>query len=96
MIAVVLSLLFVAFEIQQNTAQMRAEAAYSVHQDVQRLNEAIYQDADLADIITRAEQSFETLDLVDRRQARAYYFSLILPISLWDCGRKEYRTSPSE
>ena len=74
-IAVVLSLLFVAFEIQQNTAQMRAEAAYSVHQDVQRLNEAIYQDGDLADLITRAEQSFESLDLIERQRATAYSFS---------------------
>ena len=74
-LGVIGGVVFLAFEIRQNTAQMRAEAAYSVHQDVQRLNEAIYQDGDLADLIIRAEQSFESLDVIDRRRAEAYFFS---------------------
>ena len=74
-LGVIGGIVFLAFEVRQNTAQMRAEAAYSVHQDVQRLNEAIYQDGNLADLIIRAEQSFETLDLIDRRRAQAYFFS---------------------
>ncbi len=76
-LGVIGGIVFLAFEVRQNTAQMRAEAAYSVHQDVQRLNEALYQDRDLVDLINRAEQSFESLDLIDRRRARAYFFSEI-------------------
>ena len=36
-IGVIAGLVFLAYEIRQNTAQMRAEAAYAIHQDAQRL-----------------------------------------------------------
>ncbi len=74
-LGVIGGIVFLAFEIRQNTAQMRAEAAYSVHQDAQRLNEAIYQDSDFADLLIRAEQSFESLDVIDQRRVEAYFFS---------------------
>ncbi|MEJ2238785.1 MAG: hypothetical protein P8X82_10850 [Gemmatimonadales bacterium] len=74
-IGVFAGIVFLVFEIQQNTAQMRAEAAYSIHEDAQRLNEAIYQDADFTDLIMRAEQSFASLDANEQRRAQAYFFS---------------------
>jgi len=74
-IGVLAGIVFLAFEIRQNTAQMRAEAAASVHQDLQRLNEALYQDREFAEFIVRAEQSFSSLDDVDKRRAANYFFS---------------------
>jgi hypothetical protein len=76
-LGVIGGIVFLAFEMRQNTAQMRAEASYSVHQDIQRLNEAIYQSAEFADLLTRAEQSYDSLDANEKRRARAYFFSEI-------------------
>jgi hypothetical protein len=74
-LGVIAGIVFLAFEIRQNTAQLRAEAAYSIHQDAQRLNESIYRDEDFADLIIRAEKSFASLDPIEQRRAQAFFFS---------------------
>jgi len=74
-LGVIAGIAFLAFEVRQNTAQMRAEAAASVHQDLQRLNEALYEDREFAEFILQAEQSFSSLDAVDKRRAANFFFS---------------------
>jgi hypothetical protein len=74
-LGVIGGIVFLAFEIRQNTAQMRAEAAYSIHQDVQSLNRDIYQDPEFANLVIQGEQSFDTLEPIDQRRVRAYFYS---------------------
>ena len=76
-VGVVGGLLFLAFEIRQNTAQMRAEAAYSINQSVETLNQAVFQDREFADLLPRGEQSFDDLDPIDQRRLVAYFFQEI-------------------
>ena len=49
-VGVVIGLVFLALEIRQNTAQMRTQGAYSIIQSVETLNQAIYSDAEFADL----------------------------------------------
>lgn len=70
-------LLFLAFEIRQNTSEMRAAAAYSVHQDVQSQNRDIYSDPELARLVMRGEQSWASLDPVEQRRVGAFFLSQI-------------------
>ena len=74
-IGVIAGIVFLAFEIQQNTTQMRAEAALGSHQDLQRLNEAMYQDEEFAELIVRGEQDYACLDPIDQRRLEFYFFS---------------------
>ena len=74
-VGVLIGIIFLAFEIQQNTSQMRAEAAIGIHQDVQRLNEALYQDEELAALILRGEQDYLCLDPLDQLRVQRFFFS---------------------
>ena len=76
-LGVIGGIVFLAFEIRQNTAQMRAEAAYSIHQDVQRMNESEYSDRNLVELLVRADEQYELLDAVDKHRVNAFYFSQI-------------------
>jgi len=70
--AVVASLIFVALEVRQNTSQMRAEAAYSVNEALQALNESQYEDPTLVDLLIRGEQDFYSLNAVDSARFTRY------------------------
>lgn len=76
-IGVIVGLVFLTFEIRQNTAQMRAEAAYAIHQDVQRLNQAIFSDTAFSELLVKAETQYESLDVAEKWRVNAYYFSEI-------------------
>jgi len=75
--AVLGGLIFLAFEIRQNTSEMRTAAAYSVHQDVQSLNRDLYSDPEFADLIMRGEQSWSSLDPVEQRRVTGFFLSQI-------------------
>ena len=76
-IGVIAGLVFLTFEIRQNTAQMRAEASYAIHQDVQRLNQAVYGDTALSKLLVKAESQYESLDADEKMRVNGYYFSEI-------------------
>ena len=76
-VGVLIGIVFLAFEVRQNTAQMRAEASYSIHQDVQRLNESVYGDSDLSRLLIKADEHYAQLDADERSRVEAYYFSEI-------------------
>ena len=48
-------LVFVGFEIRQNTSQLRAEASSSITASVNELNAGLYGDSDLAELVFRGE-----------------------------------------
>ena len=70
-------LLFLAYEIQQNTTQLRAEASYSINEALSLMNSALYGDQVLADLLNRGEQDLASLDAVETRQFFAYQFDRI-------------------
>ena len=70
-------LVFVGLEIRQNTRQLRADASYSITESVNQLNEGIYGDPSLADLVRRGEQDLAALDPVERSRFVAYQFSLL-------------------
>ena len=74
-IGVIVGLIFLAYEVRQNTAQMRADAGYSINEAVDALNSSIYQDKDFAALLLRAEQSFNELEPLDQSRIVAFYFS---------------------
>jgi len=76
-VGVIAGLVFLTFEIRQNTAQMRAEAAYAIHQDVQRLNQSIYGDPAMSELLVKADAQYESLEAAERSRVNAYYFSEI-------------------
>lgn len=73
--AVVASLVFVGYEIRQNTSQLRAEGARSVTEMVNHLNAGIYSDATLTKIIEKGVQSFESLDETEHAQFESFQFA---------------------
>ena len=66
--AIVASLIFVAFEVRQNTSQMRVEAAYSINEALQSLNESQYEDPTLVDLLIRGEQDLNSLSPIESAQ----------------------------
>lgn len=76
-LGVVGGLIFLGLEIRQGTAQMRAEASYSINEGVSGLNAAIYNDPVLAEIVARGESDFSSLSLVERSQFSSYEFDRI-------------------
>ena len=68
-------LVFVGFEIRQNTSQLRAEGAYSVASSVNEINAGIYSDPELADIVLRGERDLDALDEIERMRFDLYQFS---------------------
>jgi hypothetical protein len=74
-LGVIAGLIFLGYEVRQNTAQMRAEASYSINEAVDALNSSIYQDREFAAMLLRAEQSFSELDRVDQARIAFFFFS---------------------
>jgi hypothetical protein len=87
---VIAGLIFLGYEIRQNTTQLRAEALYSINEAISTLNAGIYNDAVLADIKVRGEADFSSLNQIEREQFSMYQFDRInlaeLYLSLKDEG----------
>jgi len=73
--AVVASLVFVGYEIRQNTSQLRADGARSVTEMVNHLNAGIFSDVTLAKIVEKGVQNFESLDEIERAQFESFQFA---------------------
>jgi hypothetical protein len=58
-------LVFVGFEIRQNTSQLRADASHSITASVNEMNAGIYADSTLADLVLRGEQNLDALNALD-------------------------------
>ena len=74
-VGVVIGLVFLTLEIRQNTAQMRAQGAYSIYQSVETLNQAVYMDEEFADLLHRGEKSFNDLNPVEQSRLATFFFS---------------------
>ena len=74
-LAVLLGLIFVGYEIRQNTAQLRAESSQSITQSVNALNAGLYSDGELADLIIRGTENLESLNSVERIRFAAFQFA---------------------
>ena len=74
-LGVIIGLLFLGYEVRQNTSQLRADAGYSINEAVDALNRSVYQDSDFAALLMQAEQSFSELEPVDQARMVAYFFS---------------------
>lgn len=73
--AVVASLIFVGYEIRQNTSQLRTEAARSVTEMVNDLNAGIFSDPVLTEIVEKGTQDIETLDKNELAQFESFQFA---------------------
>ena len=74
---VIAGLIFLGYEIRQNTTQLRAEALYSINEAISMLNAGVYSDAVLADIKFRGEADFSSLNQIEREQFIMYQFDRI-------------------
>ncbi len=74
-LGVIVGLIFLGYEVRQNTSQLRADAGYSINEAVDALNSAIYQDREFAALVLQAEQSFSELEHVDQARIVAFFFS---------------------
>ena len=74
---VIAGLIFLGYEIRQNTTQLRAEALYSINDAISTLNAGVYNDAVLADIKVRGEADFSSLNQIEREQFIMYQFDRI-------------------
>ena len=76
-LGVVAGLVFVGYEVQQNTTQIRADASYSVNEALSTLNSAIYNDAVFANIVVKGENDYSSLSSTEQRQFNAYQYDRI-------------------
>lgn len=76
-VGVIAGIVFLSLEVRQNTAQMRAQAAFTINQSVEALNQAVFQAPEFAELLHRGEKSFRNLDPIEQRRLAAYYFSEI-------------------
>ena len=76
-LGVIASLIFLAFQISQNTSQMRANASFSINQSLNALNSSIYQDSSFAELYLRGCQSYVNLNEVEKLRFSAYAFDML-------------------
>ncbi len=76
-LGVIASLIFLAFQIRQNTSQMKADASFSINQSLHALNSSIYQDSSFAELYLRGCQSFTNLNEVEKSRFRTYAFDML-------------------
>jgi hypothetical protein len=74
-LGVIVGLIFLGYEVQQNTSQLRADAGYSINEAVDSLNSSSYQDREFAALLLQAEQSFSELERVDQARIVSFFFS---------------------
>ena len=70
-------LVFVGFEIQQNTSQLRTDASYSITASVNELNASLYGDPELAELVFRGEADLGALTPIERERFDLFEFSRI-------------------
>ena len=86
---VIAGLIFLGYEIRQNTTQLRAEALYSINEAISTLNAGVYSDPVMADIKVRGESDFSSLNNVEREQFIMYQFDRINLAELYVALRDE-------
>ena len=74
-IGVLGGLLFVGYEIRQNTVQLRAESSRSITESVNDLNTGIYSDSVFAAILIKGTEDRAALSPVELYQFDMYQFS---------------------
>lgn len=65
-IGVLFGLVFVGYEVSQNTVQLRAESSQAITESVNALNAGMYSDPELAEILIRGTEDLGALDSVER------------------------------
>jgi hypothetical protein len=76
-LGVVGGLVFVGYEVQQNTTQLRAEGSNSINEALSILNSAIYGNPVFANILVRGEKDLSSLNPTEQRQFNAYQYDRI-------------------
>ena len=74
---VIAGLIFLGYEIRQNTTQLRAETWNSISEAISVQNAGVYNDPVLADIKVRGEADFLSLNQTEREQFSAFQFDRI-------------------
>ena len=74
-IGVLIGLVFVGYEIRQNTVQLRAESSQSITESVNALNAGVYSDPEFAKLLIRGTEDLGALDSVERSQFDAFQFA---------------------
>ncbi len=97
---VIAGLIFLGYEIRQNTIQLRAEASYSMNEALSMVNAGVYNDPVFADIKVRGEADFSALNQTERAQFIAFQFDrmnlAIQYLSLKEEGPNNIQAQPSE
>jgi hypothetical protein len=68
-------LIFVGFEIRQNTSQLRLDASHALTASVNEVNVGMYGDPEVAELIFRGEQDRGALNELERFRFDMYEFS---------------------
>ena len=74
-IGVLFGLVFVGYEVRQNTVQLRAESSQSITESVNALNAGVYSDPELAELLKRGTEDLGALDSVERDRFDAFQFA---------------------
>ena len=74
-VGVIGGLIFVGYEVRQNTVQLRAETSRSITETVNELNAGVYSDPELAEVLLRGMADLATLNAVERSQFDAFQFA---------------------
>ena len=75
LLAVVMSLAFVGYELRQNTKQMRVQASDSITERVNQMNSGVYTNPTLAEIVYRGELNRDSLSAVEKTQFDMFQFA---------------------
>ena len=74
-IGVLCGLIFVGYEVRQNTVQLRAESSQSITEAVNALNTPQFSDSELAEILLRGTEDYGALNSVERSRFDMFQFS---------------------
>ena len=74
-IGVLCGILFLAYEIRQNTSQMRTESSYAITEIVNVQNANRYSDPELTDVILKGNEDFHSLNANEKSRYQQYQFS---------------------
>jgi hypothetical protein len=74
-IGVLFGLVFVGYEVSQNTVQLRADSSQAITESVNALNAGMYSDPELTEILIRGTEDLGALDSVERARFDAYQFA---------------------
>lgn len=74
-LGVIGGLIFVGYEVRQNTIQLRAESSQSITESVNALNGGVYSDPALAEILLRGTEDLAALNALEREQFAAFQFA---------------------